>query len=89
MKPAERDELLIRIDQKVQDSLPRIETHLGEINGHLADHSKRLTTVEVKQEERFTPSKKLKTGATSAIVLIVTMVVLEIGQALGWWANGG
>ena len=50
MKPAERDELLIRIDQKVQDSLPKIEKHLEKINGHLDDHSKRITIIEVKSK---------------------------------------
>ena len=58
MNKAERDDLLIRIDQKVQDSLPKIEKHLEKINGHLDDHSKRLTTVEVLQGERNKLSKK-------------------------------
>ncbi len=62
MKPSERDELLIRIDQKVMDSLPKIESHLQKINGHLDDHSKRLTIVEIKQEERNKPSKKTLGG---------------------------
>ncbi len=62
MKPSERDEIIIRIDQKVQDSLPKIEKHLEKINGHLDDHSRRITIVEVKQEERNKPSKKSLAG---------------------------
>lgn len=68
MKASERDELLIRIDQKVQDSLPKIEQHLEKINGHLDDHSKRITIVEVKQEERNKPSKKTLSGLGVGIV---------------------
>ena len=71
MKPSERDELLVRIDQKVQDSLPRIEDHLETINGHLADHSKRITTVEVLQKERNKLSKKAIGGYASVIVALV------------------
>ena len=74
MKPAERDELLIRIDQKVQDSLPKIEGHLDKINGHLDDHSKRLTTVEVKQEERHKPSKKTLAGYITGGVAIAVAI---------------
>ena len=67
----QRDELLIRLDQKVQDSLPRIEGHLERINGHLDDHSYRLRTVEVRQQERTKPSKKAIGGYTGGILAIV------------------
>ena len=74
MKASERDEIIIRIDQKVQDSLPKIEEHLCKINGHLDDHSKRLTTVEVLQKERNKLSKKTMggylTGATAIVVAL-------------------
>ena len=71
LTPGQRDELLIRLDQKVQDSLPRIETHLEKINGHLDDHSFRLRTVEVRQQERNKPSKKSIAGYVSGGVAIV------------------
>ena len=71
MKPSERDEIIISIDQKVQDSLPKIEKHLDKINGHLDDHSKRITTVEVKQEERNKPSKKTISGWIGGGVAII------------------
>lgn len=70
MKASERDELLIRIDQKVQDSLPRIENHLDEINGHLDDHSKRITITETLQKERNKPSKKTLGGYAAGVVAI-------------------
>ena len=70
MKASERDELLIRIDQKVQDSLPKIERHLDKINGHLDDHSKRITITETLQKERNKPSKKSMAGYISGAVAI-------------------
>lgn len=70
MKPTERDELIIRIDQQVRDSLPRIESHLEKINGHLNDHSKRITVTETLQKERNRASKKAIGGYISASVAI-------------------
>jgi len=81
MKPSERDELLIRIDQKVQDSLPRIETHLEKLNGHLEDHSKRITIIETQKK----PSKKLIAGSTGGAAGLIALVILYLGQALSWW----
>jgi len=74
MKPEERDDLLIRIDQKVQDSLPRIEKHLEKINGHLDDHSKRITVTETLQKERNKPSKKSIAGYTSGGIAIAVAI---------------
>ncbi len=71
MNSGERDALLIRLDQKVQDSLPKIEKHLDKINGHLDDHSSRLTTVEVLQKERNKPSKKAMGGYGAGVVGLV------------------
>jgi len=70
MKVSERDEMLIRIDQKVMDSLPKIERHLEKINGHLDDHSKRLTITETLQKERNKPSKKSMVGYSSGAIAI-------------------
>ena len=69
-----RDELLIRLDQKIMDSLPRIETHLERINGHLDDHSKRLTITETLQHERNKPSKKSIAGyITGGVAIAVAL----------------
>ena len=70
MEDSERD-LLIRIDQKIMDSLPKIEKHLEKINGHLEDHSKRITITETLQKERNKPSKKSRAGYGAAIVGIM------------------
>jgi len=71
MNAAQRDEMLIRIDQKVRDSLPAIVEHLERINGHLEDHSRRITVSETLQKERNKTSKKTITGYTSAVIAIV------------------
>ncbi len=78
MKATERDELLIRIDQKVQDFLPRIEEHLEKINGHLDDHSYRLKQAEddiktdrLLAKERNKPSKKSIAGSGSIVVAVI------------------
>ena len=71
MNKEERDILLIRLDQKVHDSLPKIEKHLDKINGHLDDHSKRITITETLQKERNKPSKKSLAGYTSITLAIL------------------
>ena len=70
-------ELLIRLDQKVQDSLPRIEKHLAKINGHLDDHSYRIKQAEddietekLLAKERRKTGKKTLAGYVSGILAI-------------------
>ena len=70
MKPAERDELLIRIDQKVQDSLPRIEGRLEKISDLVDKHSIVINTLKTKQDERSKPSKKTIAGYISGVAAI-------------------
>jgi len=70
LKQQSRD-MLIRIDQKITDSLPRIEKHLEEINGHLDDHSKRITITETLQKERNKMGKKTMAGYISGGAAIV------------------
>jgi len=74
MKPAERDELLVRMDERIKNidvKTGRQEAHLEAINGHLENHSKRLTIVETLQRERNTPSKKNIGVITSVMVAVV------------------
>ena len=81
MNKAERDDLLVRIDQKVQDSLPKIEKHLDKINGHLDDHSKRLTTVEVLQGERNKLSKKsIAMYISGGVAVVVALLKSFMGN---------
>ena len=84
MKPTERDDLLIRIDERT-NNIWRVtevqEKHLAKINSHLEDHSKRITIVETLQKERSRPSKKSISGAGALILAILA----SIGKAYGWW----
>jgi len=71
MKQAERDELLYRMDETVKNIwrvTEQQERHLERINGHLEDHSKRITIVETLQKERNRPSKKTLGGWGAVIV---------------------
>jgi len=90
MKPKERDDLLIRLDERVgymrDDALPAIVEHLAKINNHLDDHSKRLVIVETKVNERTTSKVSKKAiagygGTGSAIV----MIIYGVGKLAGWW----
>ena len=67
MKPSERDELLVRIDQKVQDSLPRIEDRLEKINVRLDKHGDEIVRIGTLQTERNKPSKKAIGGYVSVV----------------------
>ena len=51
--------------------IPEIKRHLENLNGHLDDHSKRITVTETLQKERNKVSKKLIGGWVSAFVAIV------------------
>lgn len=87
MLPAERDELLIRIDEKVK-ALPKMEHHLEKINGHMEDHSKRITVIEVErkvEKEKQRVSKKAKVGYGTGVLSIMFLVVNAIATQQGWW----
>lgn len=68
-----------------EGDIPAIKTHLEKINIHLDDHSHRITTIEATRRL----SKKVIGGSIGGVATIVALVILEIGQRLGWWANGG
>lgn len=100
MKVNERDELLVRLDEKTNNIYAlneKQERHLSEINGHLADHSKRLADtegeirrVEQKVDERTEShiskmSRKVKFGWVSGAIVLIATLVLTIGPLAGWW----
>ena len=79
MKPRERDDLLIRLDEKVNNIwtlTEKQEQHLAKINGHLEDHSKRLVTVETQVNERTQSkiSKKAMAGISGGTLAVATIV---------------
>ena len=94
MKPAERDDLLIRLDERTCNIwvlTERQEKHLAELNNSVAKNTQRLTAVETKVDERTNSSsqirlsKKAKGVGVVGIIGVVMMATLEIGQAIGWW----
>lgn len=101
MRPGERDDLLIRMDERVkalkdgeEGDIPEIKSHLKAINGHLDDHSKRITEgegerkrIEQKIEERTISkvSKKAVACYGGGTIVVVSTLVLAIGQIAGWW----
>ncbi len=86
MKLAERDELLIRMDERQrqikEEDLPEINNHLKALNGHLDDHSKRLVIVETKVDERTINkvSKKAIAGYSGGGLLVIAITILQIIQ---------
>ena len=85
MKAEERDQILIRLDERVfhirEKSLPKIEEHLEKINGHLDDHSKRITVTETLQKERNKPSKKSIAGyITGGTAIVIALWKAFIGN---------
>ena len=91
MKPKERDDLLGRLDERTSNIWRLTEAqekHLVRLNGHLDNHSGRIIALETKVEERTVPkhkrSKKIITGYSGIIVVVMTLVYY-LGQARGWW----
>ena len=89
MNLKERDDLLVRLDERTNNIWAlseKQETHLSKINSHLEDHSHRLDIVETQVKERTTSkvSRKAKVGYGSGILVFITLAYYT-GQALGWW----
>lgn len=93
MKPKERDDLLIRLDERTNNIwtlTEKQEEHLAKINDHLDDHSKRLVIAETQIKERtISPvvkkmSKKAMTGYGGIAITVITLLYY-LGQARGWW----
>jgi len=77
MKAAERDDLLIRLDERVNNIWKLTEAqeaHLSRINSHLEDHSRRIAITETLQKERNKPDKKTLSGyAAGAAAIAVAL----------------
>ena len=81
MNASERDNLLIEIktsqkllfNQNFEDH-KEMKNHLAGINGHLDDHSTRITITETLQKERNKPNKKTTAGyITGGVGLIAAL----------------
>ena len=93
MKANERDELLIRLDEKVNNiySLTeKQEKHLRDLNSTvsknatgIADHGYRLNTIETGVNLKF--SKRQIAFGSGSMVTIIIALITAIGKSLGWW----
>ncbi len=86
MKPSERDDLLIRLDERTNNiwrSTEAQEKHLAELNGSTKQIGNRVTVLETKVEERTVNkiSKKAIAGYGSGGLLVLTLTILQIIQA--------
>ncbi len=74
-------------DNGFDGDIPEIKEHLEKINGHLDDHSNRLVIAETQIKERTISkvSKKAIAGYGGGTAVVVSTLVLAIGQILGWW----
>ncbi len=85
MKPKDRDDLLIRIDERT-NNIWRVteaqEKHLEKLNGHLDNHSKRLTVVETKVDERTIAKLGRKTiwGISGGGILLLATLIFTALQ---------
>ena len=93
MKADERDQLLIRIDERTNNIwtlTERQEKHLAELNSSVARNVNRISVLETKVDERsvspvaYKMSKKAMGGYGSGVVGVLT-IIYYIGQARGWW----
>ena len=64
-----------------EGDIPEIKGHLKKLNGHLDDHSYRITTLETQRK----PSRKQVVGSASGVISLLALLILCIGQTLGWW----
>ena len=79
MKPSERDQLLIRLDERSQNtwrSVEKIETHMDSINSSIYDHGERIATIE---GAGFGPKTKLA-GLGGVLLLIASNVLIWLRQ---------
>ena len=67
--------------------IPEIKSNLKEIHEHLDDHSRRIVIAETQIAERTNNkmSKKAVAGYGGGTIIVVSTLILAIGQMMGWW----
>ncbi len=97
MKPSERDELLIRLDERTANIYKlseKQEKHLSELNEQVGKNvlnidrnHNRLTDVEgnIAGGVSLKLSKKQITTGSVSIGTILLMLAIAAGKILGWW----
>ena len=101
MKPAERDDLLIRLDvrtENIEKTTDKQEKHLARLNGRVIDNRinvdrnyRRLNTLEdlvdkvVQNGVPLKLSRKQVLGGGTGLAGVVVALLVAFGNAQGWW----
>ena len=101
MKPAERDELLVRVDERVENierTTDKQEKHLANLNQKVAKNVlnidrnyNRINTLEELCEkliESGVPlrlTRKQVASGGTGVISIIVMLLVALGKTLGWW----
>ena len=97
MKPQERDELLIRLDERTEHTdelVEKQEKHLATLNERTAKsemnidrNHNRLTDIEgqLKEGLALKLSRKQVASGGVGIASVIVMVLVALGKTLGWW----
>lgn len=79
MKAAERDELLIRIDERVKnidEKTEQQEHHLEKINGHLSEH---CTEIALLKQNQKTSKKAIAGYIAGASAVVAALIKSYLG----------
>lgn len=96
MKPTERDELLIRVDERTKNTLDLVEKqekHLRQLNDKVAENATNIAVNKSKigsLEEYGIPakisiSKKQAAVGGGGLATLIVLVLVELGNSAGWW----
>ena len=94
MKVTERDDLLIRVDEKtanIYKLTEQQERHLAKLNEKVAKNVTDIATTKTRLEALETNglslklSKKQVLGGGGSVVTLLIMVLYAIGKMNGWW----
>ena len=97
LKPGERDELLIRMDERqkqIYDMNMQQEKHLSDLNSKvvhnivkLANHSEKIFTIEkiLEQGVPLKLTKKQMAAGGGSVLTIVGSLLIALGKLAGWW----
>ena len=80
MKPAQRDELLFRLDETVKNiwnAVEKLEGHQETQNGHILESFTRSATAEAKSDKNYLWIK-IVSGVGGAAILIFAAVLVAI-----------
>jgi len=97
LNPSDRDELLIRVDERLKytcELTEKQEGHLSTLNDRVAENAlnidrndKRINQIErvVENGVPMRLSKKQLAASGGSLATIIASAMLIIGKSLGWW----